>query len=94
MSDGTGPWRPKTRNGLAERVIDGEAVIVNAHGGEILVLNEVGAEVWQMLDGEHDVDAIVAHVVQSFDVDEAQARADVVEFLESLRRHGALADRG
>jgi GeoRSP system PqqD family protein len=90
MSDRPGSWRPKSRDGLAERVIDGEAVIVNAHGGEILVLNEVGAEIWHLLDGQHDVDAIVAHVLASFEVDEGTARADVREFLDSLATRGAL----
>ena len=82
---------PRTRPGLAERIIDGEALIVNAEGGEILVLNEVGAFVWTLLDGRHDVASIVAAVLQEFDVDPATARSDVHSFLSALSQRNALA---
>ena len=82
---------PRTRPGLAERIIDGEALIVNAEGGEILVLNEVGAFVWTLLDGSHAVSAIVDGVLAEFDVDPATARNDVEAFLESLQQRNALA---
>src|SRR5204863_7607296 len=48
-------YLPRTRPDLAERIIDGEALIVNAHRGEIVVLNEAGAFLWPLLDGTHDV---------------------------------------
>jgi hypothetical protein len=82
---------PRTRPGLAERIIDGEALIVNAEGGEILVLNEVGAFVWTLLDGRNDVGTIVGRVLEEFDVDPATARNDVEAFLESLSQRNALA---
>ena len=65
---------------------------MNADGGEILVLNECGALVWQLLDGERDVHAIVAQAREAFDVDDATARADVEEFLRTLAERRALAD--
>jgi hypothetical protein len=83
--------KPRTRPGLAERIIDGEALIVNAEGGEILVLNEVGAFVWTLLDGSRDVEAIVAAVLDEFDVDPATARADVQAFLLTLQERNALS---
>lgn len=82
--------RPRAKPGLAERIIDGEALIVNAEGGEILVLNETGSLVWQLLDGSHDVASIVARVVDEFDVEESAARTDVVAFLRALEARGAL----
>jgi hypothetical protein len=88
------PWtddaRPKSLNSLGEQFVDGEAVLVNAHGGEIMVLNTCAAMLWKLLDGEQDVAALVATVCAEFDVDEAQARSDVQAFLSSLADHGAL----
>ena len=84
--------RPRSRPGLGEQLIDGEAVIVNAHGGEILVLNECGAFLWQRLDGEHDVAALIGAVQEEFEVDEPTAAGDVREFLSALAERGALAD--
>lgn len=76
--------RPRVRAHVAERLIDGEALVVNAERGEILVLNACGAFLWKHLDGEHDVDALVALVREEFDVDAATAVADVTAFVESL----------
>ena len=81
---------PRSREGLAERIIDGEALIVNAEGGEILVLNATGAFVWQLLDGAHDVAAITAGVEREFEVDHATARGDLEAFLSHLAERGAL----
>jgi hypothetical protein len=82
---------PRTRPGLAERIIDGEALIVNAEGGEILVLNEVGAFLWTRLDGRHPVSELVDDLLGEFDVDPATARNDVEAFLTSLQQRNALA---
>lgn len=83
-------WCPASRPGLAERLVDGEAVIVNAEGGEILVLNEVGAHVWQRLDGETDVKSLAEAVCAEFDVEREVAERDVRSFLAQLERQGAL----
>lgn len=82
--------RPRSRPGLGEQIIDGEAVIVNAQGGEILVLNECGAFIWQRLDGESDVASLVSAVQEEFEVDAATAAADVRAFLEALSERNAL----
>ena len=83
--------QPRSLPGLGEQLIDGEAVIVNAQGGEILVLNEAGALIWQLLDGEHSVATLVAAVQEAFEVEESTAAADVREFLTTLADRGALA---
>jgi len=82
--------RPRARPDLGERIIDGEALLVDAEGGQILVLNEVGAFAWQLLDGEHDVASVVTRVLDEFDVDAATARADLLAFLTALKDRGAL----
>ena len=83
--------QPRSLPGLGEQLIDGEAVIVNAQGGEILVLNECGALIWQLLDGEHAISAIVEKVQEAFEVEQATAAADVREFLSTLAERRALA---
>ena len=83
---------PKVRTHLAERLIDGEALIVNAERGEIIVLNGCGAFVWKLLDGMHDVGSIIDLVEDEFDVDTETARGDVLEFLQSLSERHVLED--
>ena len=51
----------------------------------MVMLNEVSRVIWACLEQETTVDAIVTAVTDAFDVDAAQAQADVLEFLEQLR---------
>lgn len=47
-------------------------------------LNRVAAFIWEQFDGRRDGHALVRALVERFDVDEAQARADYVTFLAQL----------
>lgn len=50
----------------------------------LYTLNEVGARVYELVDGQRPVEAIVERIVSEFDVDRATAEADVREFLSQL----------
>lgn len=50
----------------------------------LYTLNEVGARVYELIDGERPVREIVSTVVREFDVTEKQAETDVREFIEQL----------
>jgi hypothetical protein len=57
-------------------------------------LNKVGGRIWELLDGNGTtLDAIVATVVEEFEVEVPEARADVIEFLEQMKRVGAVVER-
>lgn len=66
------------------RIIEGEAIVVDVEGGEIIHLNETGAVVWDGLDGKTTVSGIVDRVCDEFDVDRETAEKDVAEFLKLL----------
>ena len=51
----------------------------------MLTLNEVGAEIWKLLPEVETEDEIVARLLETYEVDEITLRADVSEFLASLR---------
>ena len=42
------------------RVMDGEAVLVHAGQGMVRVLNPVAARIWELMDGQRSLAAIVA----------------------------------
>ncbi len=50
----------------------------------IYALNEVGARVWELLDGRRSVADLRDSIVAEFDVTPAQAEADILEFLGKL----------
>ena len=56
----------------------------------MLKLNESGALLWNALKSGADLDGLVAALTAEYAVDEAQARADVQEFLDKLARVGCL----
>jgi hypothetical protein len=56
----------------------------------MLTLNEVGAEIWKRLPEAEDEEALVQALLQEYEVEEEVLRADVREFLDSLRQLGIL----
>ena len=84
---------PRRHPDAVYKLVDGEAlIVVPGSTAEHLVLNETGARVWELLDGENDLGGIRSALTQEFDVDDAQAGQDLLEILEELREHGALDD--
>ena len=55
-----------------------------------MTLNETGAFLWRLLQQETDEDALVRALMEQYEVDQATARADVAEFVDSVREAGAL----
>lgn len=76
------------RKKIPWRIIEGEAVLVDVDKGEVVHFNEVGAEIWNALDGRTSIDRIVARVQELFDVPDDDAAADTVAFIESLAELG------
>ncbi len=79
-----------TRNDqvVSRRIVD-ELILVpirnNVADAETLyTLNEVGARVYELIDGKRPVRDIVNVIVSEFDVTGDEARADVLEFIEQL----------
>jgi len=69
---------------VAERIIDGEAVIVLPQSGQVNVLNEVGSRIWELIDGTRNVGEITEAIVAEYDVTSEQAERDVEEFIQEL----------
>jgi hypothetical protein len=77
-------WIPE-RSGelLSSAMVDG-TVIVSPQDGRMSVVNEVGAFVWELIDGQNSVETIVNRVTDNFEVPIVQAEADVLTFLQAL----------
>ena len=57
----------------------------NRFGG-MLLLNEVSRVIWTELEKGADIDGLVTAVTDAFEVSEEEARADILELLEQLRK--------
>ncbi len=56
----------------------------------IYTMNEIGARVWELLDGKGTVADMVSAIGSEYEVEPAQAEADVVGFLAQLESIGAV----
>ena len=77
------------------RQIDDETILVpikNNVGdmGSIYNLNEVGAFVWEHLDGEKTLSDIKNRIAMEFEVSPEAAEEDLVEFVDQLEKIEAI----
>lgn len=70
--------------GLTAADLGGEAVVLDAHSGRYYGLNELGVRIFDMLHSPTRVGAIIETLAQEYDVEEAQLRRDVLEFLGTM----------
>jgi len=72
-------------------VVDGEAVLVDPAGVELLTLNAVGTIVWEALDGRREPDELAADLVGRFTgVTRDELARDIADFLAEADAAGLL----
>ena len=81
---------------IARRIAD-ELILVpirrpESEGNCIYTLNEVGARIWELLDGERPVADIRDTIVTEFDVTTEAAERDLIDFLELAESIGGLIE--
>ena len=74
----------KTPNALAKQ-LEGSVVILNPESGEYYSLDDVGARIWELLDGTRTTDDIVEVICAEYEAGETKVRADVESLLADLR---------
>lgn len=56
----------------------------------LITVNEIGAFLWNLLQGDVTKEDLVAKVLDEYEVDEETAREDIQEFLDTLVSGGIL----
>ena len=69
------------------RIIGDEAVLVNLNTEMYLGLNPVGTRMWNALSGAASIQAAYDELLREYEVEPAQLRADLEEFIDQLRNH-------
>ena len=62
------------------------------HFNGMILLNDVSKVIWECLTQETELEAIVTAVTDAFEVSSQEARTDILEFLEKLRKTQLLED--
>ena len=58
----------------------------------IITFNDVGADVFNMLDGTNSVEAIVTKIARDYDAPYETVEADVNKLIEKMRVHGLIEE--
>ena len=66
------------------RMAEDEAVLVMPQKGQVKVLNQVGAAIWELIDDKRNIGQIVNIICAQFDVDPDTAKADTLKFVTEL----------
>ena len=85
----------KLKQEFVLRNIAGDNILIPVTGignkfDGLITLNETGVFIWQQLEAEKDPDAIVAALLEEYEVSEEKARADVENLLAQLTVLGIL----
>jgi hypothetical protein len=77
------------------RRIEDETILVPIRNNigdlqNIYILNEVGARVWELLDGKREIENISNIISSEYDIMPEEAERDIREFLEDLNSVGAI----
>jgi hypothetical protein len=80
---------------IVSRRIGEEIILVPVHArrgdvDSICTLNEVGARIWELLDGTRTLEEISSVVTNEYDVASGEAKRDVEEFVSQLEELGML----
>ena len=85
--------RPKIVDRLAYKTIGQETIILDTKiNQQVHQLNELGSFIWNLCEGEHEVQDIIEKVCLEFDVENDVASRDVHEFLDELKQKNLLVD--
>lgn len=76
---------------VAMQSVDGLAVIVLADSGEVIVVNELGTRIIDLIDGERSTEEVASTIESEYQVTAEEARNDLEEFLQMLTEAGALS---
>lgn len=82
--------RISRQEGVLAQDAHGHTVLLRLEDGGYYALDEVGAIVWELCDGSRGIEELVAALCAEFDAPQETVRADVLEFIDDLRRERLL----
>ena len=88
MAEAERPERYRLRPDIRYRIVDREAVILRQAAAENLVLNEVGSNILQWIDGGCTVSEVARRLGEEYDVSPERLAQDLPLFLDELEEAG------
>ena len=83
----------RTRADARYRTVGGEGIVVRQSAGEVLVLNEVGVRVLDLLATGNSIARVLTALQAEYDVDAATLQSDVLAYVHELVDAGIVESR-
>lgn len=64
--------------------IDGDKVMMNIDKGQYYMINEIGSDIWSILENEITIEELLNKLIDKYDIDKETCKTDVIEFLGRL----------
>ena len=81
---------------VSRKIVDEVILVPISHKvGEIdclYALNEVGARIWDLIDGDRSLKELRDVIVEEFEVSETEAQEDLAVLIEQLKEIGAIQE--
>ena len=77
---------------VMSRLVGDETVLLDLASGMYFGLEGVGNSIWESISAGRSLAETAKSIVAEYDVDEEQARADVIEFVTTLLECGLLTE--
>lgn len=71
--------------------VNGEVVLLNIENESYYSLNAAGSQMWQLLSEHQDIETVMPQLLETFVIDEAKLRQDLMELIEELIQEDLLA---
>jgi len=82
------------REDVAAKVIDGELMVIRLSDGTYYSMDDVGTRVWELIDGGHDLLAVIRNIATSYAVAVEQVASDVRALVQELLAEGLILPAG
>ena len=77
---------------VMSRLVDDETVLLDLESGMYFGLDGVGKRIWESIEKGNSLGKTVELIISEFEVDEAQAQKDVIDFASELVERGLLVN--
>lgn len=87
----------KIKDGFILKDVAGNKIVI-ATGSQrlefngVITFNNVGADVFTMLDGTNTVEDIISHIATDYSVSEDIVKADVEKLIEKMRKYNLIEE--
>ena len=70
--------------GSISRIIEQEAIVILPAQGQVKVLSEVGARIWDLVDGQRTISDLIDIICEEYEVKREEVEKDTMDFVQRL----------